>query len=112
MVYHVIGDEDTVLGYRFAGVGATVAEDEDAARAAFHDVLASGSCRILMLTRPVAAMLERELTEHRLTAQPPFVVEVGDIWNTPVPHKSLEQLIYEAVGIRIVREDDEGSAND
>jgi vacuolar-type H+-ATPase subunit F/Vma7 len=101
MAYHVIGDADTILGFGFAGVPGTAADAPDAARKAFADRVADGSLRILILTHKVAAMVDEELTAHRLSASPPFVVEIPDLWRTKLDRKTLVELIQEAVGIKI-----------
>jgi vacuolar-type H+-ATPase subunit F/Vma7 len=106
MSFHIIGDADTVLGYRFAGVPTTVVEGTPAAHEAFRRVLAEGRCRILLLTEAVEAMLGDVLTAHRLAADPPYVVVVEDLWGPRGGRKTLEDLIYEAVGIRIVKDED------
>lgn len=89
------------MGFAFAGVHGDAVETADEAREAFEDVKRKGVARILVVTEPVADMIEDELTEHRVSCEPPFIVEIGDLWETPVERKELEQLIYEAVGIRI-----------
>lgn len=103
MSFHIIGDEDTVLGFRFAGVTGVAVESPEAAQAAFRDAIGSGTHRILLLTEPVAAMIAEDVTAHRMAATPPFVVVVRDIWNTPTEHRSIEELIQEAVGIKIAK---------
>ncbi len=107
MAFHVIGDEDTILGYRFAGVGGSAVRTEDEALAAFRERIASEDCKVLIVTETVARMIDADLANHRLTAQAPFVVEVGDVWETPGRSRSLEEMIQEAVGIKIVREKEE-----
>jgi vacuolar-type H+-ATPase subunit F/Vma7 len=105
MAFHIIGDQDTVLGFRFAGVTGTVADDVDSARKAFARAVNDPACRILLITEAVEVMLEDDLAEHRVAAKPPYLVVVEDIWGSRGTHKSLQDLIYEAVGIRIVKED-------
>ena len=61
MSYHIIGDQDTVLGYRFAGVTGDVVETEEEARTAFRAALADRSLMILLLTEAV----EAKWTERR-----------------------------------------------
>ena len=46
--YHVIGDQDTVLGYRFAGVSGDVVEDAAQAQAAFEKALNDPSVTVLL----------------------------------------------------------------
>jgi len=103
--FHIIGDPDTVLGFRFAGVTGAAVSTEAAARSVLQETLSAQACKILLLTEPVAAWLEKEITEHRLAAAAPFVVVLADIWGTSVSRRSLEELIQEAVGIKIVKSD-------
>ena len=101
--FHVIGDADSIVGFRFAGVTGSPVTNPDEARAAFQDAVTRKSSSILILTAPVAEMIRDEVTRHRASAQPPYVVVVGDLWDTPAERPSLPDLIYEAVGIRILR---------
>jgi V/A-type H+-transporting ATPase subunit F len=110
MSFHILGDRDTILGFRFAGVTGSAVETQAEAQAAFRRAVAGGQYQILILTQKVAQLLDAEATAHRLAARPPYLVEVPDIWGTRVPRKSLERMIQEAVGIRIGREDDEAAA--
>jgi len=104
MGFHIIGDRDTILGFRFAGVsGSAVATPEQAA-AAFRRAVTSGQYEVLILTELVGQQLAAELVEHRLSGKTPYVVEVGDMWGTHVARRSLEELIQEAVGIKIVKD--------
>ncbi len=105
MSFHILGDADTILGFGFAGVTGTAVDSPAAARAAFAERVADKAVRILVLTYPVAAMLEDEVTAHRLTVTPPFVVEIPDLWGTRVDRRTLVELIQEAVGIRLVGQD-------
>mgnify|MGYP006280956229 CR=1 FL=1 len=107
--FHIIGDEDTVLGFSFAGVEATAVDSAEPAREKFQQLVTQKTTRILIITRKVAGMLGDALVEHRLTATPPYVVELDDVWGTPTRRPGLERMIHEAVGIRIVGEDQEES---
>lgn len=106
MSFHIIGDQDTVVGFRFAGVTGSAVSTLEEAQEAFAHVVSERSCQILILTEPVEAMLEQEATKHRLAATPPYLVVVGDIWGTETKRKSLEELVHEAVGIKIVKSDE------
>jgi len=105
MAYHIIGDHDTVLGYRFAGVTGDAVDNEEDARDAFTKAVASRKPGVLLLTEAVADMLEEEVTAHRLAAVPPYLTIVQDIWGPRGKRRSLQELIDEAVGIRIVRDE-------
>ena len=101
MAFQIIGDQDTVIGYRFAGVTGVSVDTAEEARRAFREALAARAHKILLLTEQVEQMINQEVTEHRLTSSPPFVVIVKDIAGTQVKRKSLEATIYEAIGIKI-----------
>ncbi|NOY80826.1 MAG: hypothetical protein GXP31_07450 [Kiritimatiellaeota bacterium] len=100
--FSIIGDEDTIVGYRFAGVPGTAADTPEQALEAFRAAVREHTCQVLLLTAPVADMIREEVLQHRVGAQPPYVVVVGDIWKTPVERPSLVDMINEAVGIRIM----------
>lgn len=101
MAYHILGDTDTILGFGFAGVSGTAVDSMERAREEFLRLTADRTLQVLVLTYPVSAMIERELTEHRLSSKPPYVVEIPDIWDTPIERPTLVELIQEAVGVKI-----------
>jgi len=107
MSFHIIADENTILGFRFAGIQGSKADDRETALAAFRQVLARNDCRVLLVSNKVGMMIEAELTAHRLLSEPPYVVQVDDIWGTKTDRPTLDQMIQEAVGIKIVREQED-----
>ena len=96
MAYHIIGDADTVLGFRFAGVTGDVVEDVEQARAAFAKAIENHEPGIL---------LEAEVTAHRLESTPPYLAVIPDIWGHGQKRRSLQEMISDAVGIKIVESD-------
>lgn len=101
MAYHIIGDADTVLGYRFAGVTGDAVSTPEEARAAFQKAIADGQ-GILLITEQVEGMIEPEVKAHRLATCPPFLAVVPGLWGASGKRRSLQSLISEAVGIKIV----------
>jgi len=104
--YHIIGDQDTVLGYRFAGVSGDVVEDAAQAQAAFEAALNDPSVTVLLVTEAVEDMIPDIVMRHRMAAKPPYLAVVQDIWGPRGGRKSLQELINEAVGIRLSSSDD------
>ncbi len=104
--YHIIGDQDTVLGYRFAGVSGDVVEDAAQAKAAFEKALNDPSVTVLLVTEAVEDMIPELVRRHRMAAKPPYLAVVQDIWGPRGGRKSLQELINEAVGIRLSSSDD------
>jgi len=105
--YHIIGDQDTVLGYRFAGVSGDVVEDAAQAKTAFENALNATDVTVLLITEAVEDMIPDVVMKHRMAAKPPYLAVVQDIWGPRSGRKSLQELINEAVGIRISSDEDE-----
>jgi len=104
MGFHIIGDADTVLGYRFAGLSGDVVETVEEARVAFKAAIANNRKGVLLITEAVEDMLADDVTAHRLSSKPPYLAVMQDIWGPRGKRRSLQELIYEAVGIRIVQD--------
>ena len=77
MSYYVIADEDTVLGFRYAGVPGEVVEGSEQARRAFERVCGSGQYSLVILTEDVAASIREAVNHVRFEVQTPIVVEVA-----------------------------------
>lgn len=101
MHFHFIGDETTLIGYRFAGVHGTAVTTKEEAEAAFQEVCKRKDVSVLLITDLVYSQIEELLIAHKRTGKQPFLVTVKDYKKTQVNHKTLENLIYEAVGIRL-----------
>lgn len=106
MKFHIIGDDDTVTGYRFGGILGDVVDDSAQAKAAFARAKARSDVAVLLVTEPVSLWLADEVVAQRMSGKAPYVVLVGDMKGTAVKRPSLESLIYEAVGIKLVHEEE------
>ncbi len=104
--YHIIGDKDTVLGYRFAGVSGDVVEDAEQAKTAFENALNDSGITVLLVTEAVEDMIPEIVMRHRMDAKPPYLAVVQDIWGPRGGRKSLQELINDAVGVRLSSDDD------
>ena len=101
MSYYVIADEDTVLGFRYAGVPGEVVESPQQARAAFNRACRSGSRDIIVLTEEISHSIREEVNRIRFEVQEPVVVEIPGA-SGPLPDRpDLLKLIQEAVGLRL-----------
>ena len=104
--YHIIGDQDTVLGYRFAGVSGEAVENAEQAKTAFENALNDSGITVLLVTEAVEDMIPDMVMRHRMAAKPPYLAVVQDIWGPRGGRKSLQELINEAVGISLSSSDD------
>ena len=101
MSFFVIGDEDTVLGFKLVGVPGVVIAKSGEAHDAFRDAVANRSGKILLITERLAQEIHSDVLRQRISMKPPFVVEIPDR-HGPLPmRKSIAEMIREAIGISI-----------
>jgi vacuolar-type H+-ATPase subunit F/Vma7 len=99
--FFVIGDEEVVLGFRFAGAEGVAAHSRAAALEAFRRATTEGDVKILVLTEQVSAMIEEEVTAWQFGGSYPLVVEVPGIEGHLENRRSLVDAIREAVGVHV-----------
>jgi V/A-type H+-transporting ATPase subunit F len=99
--FFCIADEDTVRGFRLAGVpGQAVASAPEAAEAV-ATALAQRDCAIILLTEKVADSIRPQVEQIRFETPQPLIVEIPGSAGPLPDRKSLRQLAQEAVGIHI-----------
>jgi V/A-type H+-transporting ATPase subunit F len=99
--FHVIGDEEVVIGFRFVGVPGSVARTEEEAREAFARITKEGKARVLILTEQVSALLAREVMDWQMNGSYPLIVEVPGVTGHMAGRRSLIDSIRDAVGIHV-----------
>lgn len=101
MTFYCIADEDTVRGFRLAGIRGQVATTADQAALAVASAVTRADCGIIVLTESVAAGIRPQVEAIRLERDRPLIVEIPGP-EGPLPgRKSLRQFVQEAVGIRV-----------
>lgn len=101
MTFWCLGDEDTVRGFRLAGVAGTVVTRPEETAAALERAAAEPDCGVILLTEAAAAGIRAQLLAIRARRRPPLVVEIPGP-DGPLPgHRTLRQLAQEAVGIHL-----------
>ncbi len=101
MEFHVIGDEELVIGFRFVGVPGSVAGTAEEARQAFADATKDGGVRVLILTEQVSSLIPREVMDWQMNGAYPLIVEIPGIRGHAPDRRSLIDSIRDAVGIRV-----------
>lgn len=97
----LIGDDETVLGFRFAGIRGHVAEDAPAAAELFRKAIQDGDVRIVVITERIAQLIRGEIDAFTQKRGFPFVVEIADAGGPSPTRKSPSDLVREAIGITI-----------
>jgi len=100
MDIRVIGDKNTVVGFRLAGVGkGYIVKDKAGAEEAFGKCAESG---IVIMTEKFAELIRETLNEERTF---PLVMEVPDR-NGPMDREDrIRILMRQAIGIDIKKEE-------
>jgi vacuolar-type H+-ATPase subunit F/Vma7 len=101
MEYFVIADEDTVLGFRYAGVEGRAVRTPEEARAALAEHLARRRAGVLILTDRVAEAMADEVDRLRFETRTPLVVQIPGPEGPSRSRPVLMNLIREAMGIKL-----------
>jgi V/A-type H+/Na+-transporting ATPase subunit F len=101
MRYHVIGDEDTVLGFRYAGIPGDPVADAAQASAAFARVRRLPDVAVIIITDRVADLIREQVNAERFDTVLPLVVEVPGPQGPSPERRDLLAMIREAVGIQV-----------
>jgi len=96
----VIADEDTVLGFRYAGVEGQAVRTPDEARAALAEQLEAARAGLIIMTDDIANELGDEISRLRFKSRTPLVVQIPGPDGPEPDRPDLLGLIREAVGIR------------
>ena len=104
MNFFCIADEDTVRGFRLAGIAGHAVASASEAALAVETVVAQRDCAVIILTEKVADSIRSQVERIRFESPQPLIVEISGT-EGPLPgRKSLPQLVQEAVGIHIESE--------
>lgn len=104
MRFFCVADEDTVRGFRLAGVEGRAVTTPAEAAAAVDAAVQQPDVGVLILTDVVAAGIRQRVDEIRTGPARPLIVEIPGP-SGPMPgHKTLRQFVQEAIGIRIGEE--------
>jgi V/A-type H+/Na+-transporting ATPase subunit F len=104
--FYCIGDEDTVRGFRLAGIDGQVVASDQEAEAALTATTARRDIGVVMITDAIASGIRDQVDAVRLECAQPLLVEIPGPLGPIAGRKTLRQLVQEAVGIRISQEED------
>lgn len=105
MKFHCIADEDTVRGFRLAGIEGVAVDTAAEAEQAVRRAAENPDIGILILTDLVAAEIRPLVDDIRVNRSRPLITEIPGP-DGPMPgRKTLRQLVQEAVGIRLEQEE-------
>jgi vacuolar-type H+-ATPase subunit F/Vma7 len=97
--FYCIADENTVRGFRLAGVSGQAVNTAPEAAAALATAAARRDCAVIILTENVAESIRAQVERMRFESARPLVVEISGPAGPLPGRKGLRQLAQEAVGI-------------
>jgi V/A-type H+-transporting ATPase subunit F len=99
--YYVIGDEDTVLGFRLVGVEGETAVNASEAEHAFAHALKQELVGIIVMTEQVAETIRQTVDRYTFAEDFPLIVEIPDRTGRLPGRPSLRELVNDAIGISV-----------
>ncbi len=106
MQFFCIADEDTVRGFRLAGIDGQAVASAAEAEAALARAARRPGLGILILTDAVAADVRARVDAIRMGQGLPLIVEIPGPEGPMPGRKTLRQFVQEAVGIRVGQEEE------
>ena len=97
----VIGDKDSVMGFRALGMAVMVAEDREAVLAYLEDILDEGFA-IVYITEHAAALVPEELASLRARKLPAFVPIPSTRGTLGIGMAQVKETVKKAVGVDIL----------
>jgi V/A-type H+-transporting ATPase subunit F len=101
MKFYVIGDRQTVLGFRLVGIEGTDVEDRDQALAALRTAVSEKDIGIVLITEKVAGKMRDEVDARLYGMGFPLVLEIPDSAGPSPDRLAIEELVRKAIGISI-----------
>jgi V/A-type H+-transporting ATPase subunit F len=101
MKYHVIGDEDTVLGFGIVGVSGEIVTSAEETLEAFQEIIKDRETSIIIITEPVADMIRATVDKYLFTHSFPLIVEIPDRHGPDPNRPGIRETANAAIGINI-----------
>lgn len=101
MQYHVIGDEDTVLGLGMAGVRGRTVKNAAETEQAFSDAIADGDIGIIIITEAAAEMIRGTVDKYIFTRTFPLIVEIPDRTGRLPGRPGIRELVNRTIGLKL-----------
>ncbi len=96
----VLGDQDSVLGFKALGLDIFPVEGTDEARHALHK-LAKEEYAIIYITEQLAAVLQADINKYKTSVTPAVILIPGKAGSLGLGAQALQSAIERAVGADI-----------
>jgi V/A-type H+-transporting ATPase subunit F len=99
--FYVIGDEETVLGFRLAGVEGEVTQTEEEAKQALDRAFQMEDLGVIIIPERVAATVRQEVDRYLYKTTFPLIIEIPDRLGPMEGRGSVRDLVRAAVGVKL-----------
>ena len=97
----VVGDKDSVLGFKALGLEVHPVEQVEQARKAVH-TLAKENCAIIYLTEQLAAQMQPEIARYKDALTPAIILIPGKEGSLGIGMANVKTAVERAVGADIL----------
>lgn len=101
MKFYVIGDRQTVLGFRLVGIEGSDVENREEALAALKAAVARKDVGIVLITEAIAGEVRDEVDARLYGMGFPLVLEIPDSHGPSADRPPIEDIVRKAIGITI-----------
>jgi V/A-type H+-transporting ATPase subunit F len=99
--FFVIGDEETVNGFRLAGVEGKVVNGTEEAVDGLDRAMQTDGIGVILISERVANSIRVEVDRHVYKTSLPLILEIPDAQGTVEGRGGVRELIRSAVGIHL-----------
>ena len=107
MKFYCIADQDTVRGFRLAGVDGHAAGTAEETLAALDEISKNREIGIIIMTDVLADGIRDRIDEIRMHQARPLIVVIPGPEGPMPGRKTLREFVQEAIGIQVGREENE-----
>jgi len=98
----VVGDRDSILGFKALGLETVFADTGDEARSAVHR-LAAQDCAVIYITEQLAQEIPGEIDRYANTARPAIILIPGKAGSLGIGIENINRAVEKAVGSNILK---------
>ena len=101
MKFYVIGDRQTILGFRLVGIEGRAVESREEALDALKAAVARKDVGIVLITENIAGQVRDEVEARLYGMGFPLVLEIPDSHGPSPDRPPIEDIVRKAIGITI-----------
>jgi len=99
--FYVIGDEETVLGFRLAGIEGEVVRTPEDTKESLERAFQEEGRGIIVIPERVAASVRQQVDQYVYKTSFPLIIEIPDRLGPIEGRGSVRDLIRAAVGVHL-----------